>query len=345
MDVESYERLKREALTRKPDAPQEQSAAPAGEGAPAAAAEPPATGAAPAAEPEPEPTEEGSKAPDRVRLGRLTDDGEKRRIATAVQFAADEGITFTEAWTRLNGTAPTAAPTGGANGATPATEPPAAENTAPQVRSREDIQRDLEALDADYEKAGNDMDTAAMVKLRKRERELNGELEQVKTAEQTAAQQFEAQADASAREAVTLYPDAAVKGSALHSKAAEIEERLAATNNPLLNQPDAPLRIAQMAANELNIPPADPKKPKSSTSGSTSTITTPAERLSTSTATKPAPVNQTAVVRPTSQPAAAPASGAARTNHNGNGQGQVVIGPIKSVHDYDALKEKLGLRA
>lgn len=332
VDVESYERMKREALSpaKTPAEPAEAQAPvePAAEETPAIPAEEPAE------EIEELPVVEG-KAPDRVRLGRLKDDGEKKRINNAVQVAADEGITFTEAWRRLNGDVPPAGVTGGAN-------PPAPEEPAkPALRSRAEIDGEIKAKKEEKRKAASDLDTVKMLDLDDEIDGLKTELTQVERAEQEAviAQQstFERESDASAAEAVKYYPDSKTEGTALRNKIVEIADRLEATKNPLINQPDAPLRVAQMAANELGIAPADPSKPK----GNRGTEAPPT-KLSSSTATKPALVNQQAVGRPT-QPAAAPASGAARTTH-GNGQATVAIGPIRSVADYEAAKEKLGVR-
>jgi hypothetical protein len=78
-----------------------------------------------------------------------------------------------------------------------------------------------------------------------------------------AAQQFEQQRhvqiahefEQHAARAVELYPDAATAGSPLYNRMAEIHDDLEANGNPLVNAPDKALRIAQMAANELNIAP------------------------------------------------------------------------------------------
>jgi hypothetical protein len=65
------------------------------------------------------------------------------------------------------------------------------------------------------------------------------------------AQEFEQHA----ARAVELYPDAAKAGSPLYNRMAEIHDDLEATGNPLVNAPDKALKIAQMAANELQIAP------------------------------------------------------------------------------------------
>ena len=71
------------------------------------------------------------------------------------------------------------------------------------------------------------------------------------------AQTFEEHAN----RAVELYPDAAKEGSPLYNRMAEIHDALEATGNPLVNAPDKALKIAQMAANELNIAPKTKQAP------------------------------------------------------------------------------------
>lgn len=59
----------------------------------------------------------------------------------------------------------------------------------------------------------------------------------------------------SAAQAAELYPDASNPDSELHKRMVEIEQDLMAASDPLVNQTDKPLRIAQMAAKELSIAP------------------------------------------------------------------------------------------
>lgn len=344
VDVEGYEKRKRDALKQVPSL--EESAAaheveaaqpPVTSDEPEVTSpegEPPATTAEGEGEPSPADTEppvttEPGKVPDRVRIGRLNDK-DKTRVANAVQIAADEGIPFEEALARVTGK-----PRAKTDDEIAAeAQPPAEEFTG--LRTREQIEADMAALDAEYESAGKDLDTSRMAgELRKRERDLDRELAQCERAEiEAKARQerhFEQSVKASNAEAVKFYPDSGKKDTPLYNKITEIAGRLEASKNPLIYQADAPMRVAQMAANELGIAPADPKK--------TVVAKTPAAKPTTSTATRPAPVNQTAVSR-SPQPAATPASGAARTNH-GNGAAPVAFEKIKTVQDYEELKEKL----
>jgi hypothetical protein len=86
-----------------------------------------------------------------------------------------------------------------------------------------------------------------------------------------------------AAKAVNLYPDAAKEGSALYNRMAQIHADLEATGNPLVNSPDKALKIAQMAANELNIAPrrANPANPGTrSTAPMTRPLADPSQRTS-----------------------------------------------------------------
>lgn len=59
----------------------------------------------------------------------------------------------------------------------------------------------------------------------------------------------------SAQTAASLYPEATQEGSEFFNRMIEIEQALTATGDPLINDPNKPLVIAQMAARELNIAP------------------------------------------------------------------------------------------
>lgn len=74
-----------------------------------------------------------------------------------------------------------------------------------------------------------------------------------KEAEQKA--EFTKAVEQSKAEMLRIYPDAGIDGSPLSKKITEIAEHMEAQHNPLVYQADAPLKIAQMAANELGIAP------------------------------------------------------------------------------------------
>lgn len=67
--------------------------------------------------------------------------------------------------------------------------------------------------------------------------------------------EFSKAVEQSKAEMLRIYPDAGVDGSPLSKKILEIADHMEAQHNPLVYQADAPLKIAQMAANELGIPP------------------------------------------------------------------------------------------
>ena len=56
-------------------------------------------------------------------------------------------------------------------------------------------------------------------------------------------------------EAIREYPDVTNPDSPIAKKYLEIQAKLKATGNPLLSDPSAPLKISQMAGNELGIAP------------------------------------------------------------------------------------------
>jgi hypothetical protein len=113
--------------------------------------------------------------------------------------------------------------------------------------------------------------------------------------------------------------------SAIHAKAAEIFKAMEETGNPLVFDSQAPLKVYQMAANELGIAPGRPPAAKKSPTPATS-------------ATRPRAVEQSAVVKTT---AFSPASGAARTNQTGTIPG-IDIAKVKTAADYESLVESIG---
>lgn len=112
------------------------------------------------------------------------------------------------------------------------------------------------------------------------------------------------------KQAVNYYPDTAKKDSQLTKKMYEIFDVLQDTKNPLVNSPELPFRLAQMAANELGIAPQE-GKPK-----------TPAP--------SPSPARR-------SQPTIQPASGNARTNSPQPLTAKDVLSKIEDVDQFRAL--------
>ena len=137
VDVADYEEMRAKAL--RPVAVQ---AEPEPEPEPTQPEESAGEGEQGSKEGEEEPAEEEpSKAPERIRINRLKDDADKRRLGMATQLAADEGISFDEAWTRVTGK--TAAKSGDGKPETGETTEPA----KPALRTPAEIAADIEALD------------------------------------------------------------------------------------------------------------------------------------------------------------------------------------------------------
>jgi hypothetical protein len=369
--VEDYHKAKSDALKPQPNgsAPAQPPAATQPDGAAtpatttptqeqsAAAATPPAEETTATATPAataavPATPEEHVEAPDRIRIGGL-DATERALVTAAVVMAREKKIPFEQAWDRVNGkpagtTQPGTAPGQAPAAATTATPEPVKSASG---KTEQEIKDSIAAKKAEKREAGKSMDTDKMVDIDDEIDVLRDELNQVQRATERAQAEasqaeeveFQRQVDTNSRTAVTLYPAAEVKDkpgkidwtSPLGKKTIEISQRLEKQGNPLPFQPDATLRIMQMAANELGIAPIDPDAPPAAPATPTA-----ANSPSTSTATKPQPVRQTAVVRPM-QPAASPASGAARTTQNGNGKNGVDVDNIRSVGDYEATKAKL----
>lgn len=76
-----------------------------------------------------------------------------------------------------------------------------------------------------------------------------------RAAEHQASQALASQFEASGERVRNLYPEATNSDSALYKRMEEIDADLEANGDPLFLSPDKPLRIAQMAARELNIAP------------------------------------------------------------------------------------------
>jgi len=139
---------------------------------------------------------------------------------------------------------------------------------------------------------------------------------------------FENTVSTSKTRAVDLYPDVTKAESPLVQKMIEIDNRLKDSENPLYYSAEKPLKVAQMAANELGIPPRDPRQQPSSSKATTSPQRTPA-----------APANG----RPTTPPIA-PAN--ARTSRPSpavvNGSFDDLLSKAESMDDLIAIASKLG---
>ena len=113
-------------------------------------------------------------------------------------------------------------------------------------------------IDLDFEKAAD-----LAVEIRNLDRQVvelqHQEAEAVSQAEEAFNQQFDADQD----KAIGLYPDAAKANSKFAARMREIDQSLKETGNDLYYSANKVSKIAQMAANEMGIPPARPgSKPK-----------------------------------------------------------------------------------
>lgn len=170
-----------------------------------------------------------------------------------------------------------------------------------------------------------EFDKAAQLEL-----EIAGIQKEFRKAERIAVQREEAEKAArqetlnsAKQKAVEIYPDTANKDSALTKKMFEIFDVLRDTENPIISDPNMPFKLAQMAANELGIPPRNPKAPKASPA--------PAKPVATT------PPSSTARRSPTIQPA----SGNARTNTPQPINASDVLSKIEDVDQFRELMAKL----
>ena len=132
-------------------------------------------------------------------------------------------------------------------------------------------------------------------------------------AEQAATSALTQQFEQSGQQVRDLYPEATNADSALYKRMEEIDADLEANDDPLFLSPDKPLRIAQMAARELNIAPKAKAGP----------------------AARPQAARQphmTAPLKPSAVRAAAP---------NPTNQIQDEISAIRTPEQYEAMRRKL----
>jgi hypothetical protein len=126
---------------------------------------------------------------------------------------------------------------------------------------------------------------------------------------------FNDQADASKVRAIELYPDVTIADSALVKKMIEIDAELKASGNPLFDSADKPLKLTQMAANELGMAPRS----------------------------KAAAASPQPVVKPTrpAQPPFAPGSARTTSASVPTGQLEEKLSKISSVEELEAAKREL----
>lgn len=294
---------------------------------------PPVESATPPATPPVEP-----EAPDRIRLKGLPDG---HLVAAANEIARAEGITFEAAFARVT-----------TKTSTPPAAPPAPGNT---VRSRADVESDLEAARAERRNAANSADAleqgaaGKMVAAEERLEALQLELRQVDSSEQRAEQErlrseetaFGRDVQKSKAQAIQYWPEAADEKGDFSKRMIELSELY--EKDPLLAhhayEATAPFFFADLVAKERGLSPAHLRPAAPATPPGTPPAT---PQPATPPPTKPAPVSQRAVVSPV-PPAAGPASGAARTTQEAP-KVDYGIEKIGSVADYEKVKKAVLLR-
>lgn len=188
--------------------------------------------------------EEGDgKLPERLRIGSWPE--EERKALLLRQRNPD--MSLAEALERVRGTAP---------------QEETQTQEANELPSQEDIQAHIAALKSERAEAKRNFDAEKELELEEKLEAARNALEQVRIEaarlQQAEASRFEQTVEVSKGKAVELYPDVTDANSALVSKMMEIDSMLKETDNPLFFSPDKPLKVAQMAANELGIAPRNP---------------------------------------------------------------------------------------
>lgn len=146
------------------------------------------------------------------------------------------------------------------NGTVPVSETKAPEQTKSDAPTVESLTARRKELIAEIKQANSDFDYERASDLQIELAELPFKIMQAQEQERSAATAkhtaFEsAVAEAEAR-AIAMYPDISVDGSEFRARMEDIHARLEEAGDDLLSQPDCGLRIAQMAARELNIAPS-----------------------------------------------------------------------------------------
>lgn len=192
---------------------------------------------------------EGNRLPERLRVGTWPE--EERKALLLRQRNPD--MTLAEALERVRGTR----------------QVEESGQEANQLPSQEDLQAQIAALKAERAEAKRNFDAEKELELEDRIEAARNALEQVRIEaarlQQEEASKFEQTVESSKSRAVSLYPDVTDANSALVQKMMEIDSMLKESDNPLFYSADKPLKVAQMAANELGIAPRNPnaKQPAS----------------------------------------------------------------------------------
>jgi hypothetical protein len=321
---EDYETMLEKALSEAPaadpaPAPGDGETPPADDTAPPEDASQPPPDDTPPADDD---TPPAAKTEFRPRLSKL-DERQKEAILLAKERAeAGEKISLAEAEKRV----------AAKYGDKPAddTAPPK-DDEAP--RTPEQIAQEIADAKEERRKAVRDIDAEGQLsaedKIEALEAELAAARDRTAAADQSAEEEFAAKVDAAHARAKEVYPVMSQEAHPIHDEAKAIWQTMLDTDNPLVHDPQAPLKIYQMAANNLGIAP-----------NSSPSATTAATNGSSPKKPRPQAVQQQAVVQ---QRAVSPASGGARTQTQ---PGQTNADPasrIKTAADYEAFLEQEGV--
>ena len=259
----------------------------------------------------------------RPRLSKL-DERAQEAILLVKQLAdAGEKISLGEAERRVN------AKYGDTQTEESAEKAKTADNEA-TIRTPEQIREEIKAQKDARRTAIKDLDPDKQLEAEDQIDALESELQkteaQYQAKAQTEEERFYEEVETARARMLDVYPVAKDEAHAIHAKAAEIFKAMEETGNPLVFDSQAPLKVYQMAANELGIAPGR-------TTATAKKSPTPA-----TSATRPRAVEQSAVVKTT---AFSPASGAARTNQTGTIPG-IDIAKVRTAADYESLVESIG---
>lgn len=120
---------------------------------------------------------------------------------------------------------------------------------------------------AERQKALQELDFEKVAELDTQIRDLDRNVfylqEREANASREAEVQFDNDFDTSQEKAIEMYPDAGKQNSKFAERMREIDQSLKETGNDLYYDADKPLKVAQMAANEMGISPYRPGKPVS----------------------------------------------------------------------------------
>ena len=242
-----------------------------------------------------------TNSPRQIRLNpkRFNTPEQKREFAalTLMNQLQHQGveITFAEAYRRTHGHLPGATPEAKADAAE--TKPAAEVEKAPTPSAKvEALQAEVDALEAEYLKHADNVDTAEMaktqIKLNRKSAELGKAQAELENTQRTAAQAFEARVSESFTAASEDFPDLLNDDAPLTQASNAEIQRLQKENPAFFNDPAWPEMVVALTARRLKI------APKSVTATPPAVAATKPATAKTGTPAKPTPAKPAAVVKP-----------------------------------------------